>query len=101
MAATAPFAEASGASIVQPLGLGLYSLYQASRNWGPDFYADQYPGSTTPLADIDNDGVVGPLDLMEILSRWGDVHVPADLNRDGGVNHMDLHLLFEAWDVAD
>ena len=100
-AATAPFADASGTPIARPLGLGLYSLYQASRNWGGDFYADQYPGSTTPLADIDNDGVVGPLDLMEILSRWGDVHVPADLNRDGGVNHMDLHLLLDAWDVAD
>lgn len=97
-AATAPFASSSGTAITQPLQFGIYSLYEASRNWASDFYPTQYPGSTNHVADIDDDGDVGPLDLVQILVHWGEAHVPADLNRDGVVDHQDVQKVIDAWD---
>jgi V8-like Glu-specific endopeptidase len=49
-------------------------------------------------ADINEDGVVDVLDLLELLSAWGPCPgCPADINEDGVVDVLDLLELLLAW----
>jgi hypothetical protein len=57
-----------------------------------EFIPVQQPG------DINNDGVVGPADLAELLAQWGPcVDCAADLTGDGVVGPADLAQLLAAW----
>ena len=50
-------------------------------------------------ADLNRDGAVNVLDLLELLGAWGACadECPADLTRDGVVNVLDLLELLGAW----
>lgn len=49
-------------------------------------------------ADLNSDGTVNVLDLLDILTAWGpNPGHPADLNLDGVVNVLDLLDLLTAW----
>ncbi len=48
-------------------------------------------------ADLDGDGTVGILDLLQLLIAWGQGGVPADLDGDGTVGILDLLQLLAAW----
>ncbi len=48
-------------------------------------------------ADINGDGVVDVLDLLEVLSSWGQTGVPADINGDGWVDVLDLLEVLSTW----
>ncbi|MCH8152759.1 MAG: S8 family serine peptidase [Planctomycetes bacterium] len=48
-------------------------------------------------ADLDGDGAVGILDLLQLLIAWGQGGVPADLDGDGAVGITDLLILLAAW----
>ncbi len=50
-----------------------------------------------PLGDIDGDGLVGPDDLLALLTDWGVVHSSADLDGDGLVGVMDVLAMIAAW----
>ena len=51
--------------------------------------------------DMDDDGVVGPIDLAALLGAWGPCPdpeaCPADLNADGTIDPLDLATLLAAW----
>ena len=50
--------------------------------------------------DVTGDGSVNVLDLLALLSAWGDCDsdiCPEDVNGDGMVNVLDLLIVFEAW----
>jgi hypothetical protein len=40
--------------------------------------------------DINGDGVVDVLDVIEVLAAWGQTNHPADVNGDGVVDILDL-----------
>lgn len=55
-----------------------------------------------PPADINGDGTVDVLDLLLLLSVWGDcppppIPCPPDLNHDGAIDVLDLLLLLAGW----
>ena len=50
-------------------------------------------------ADVDGDGVVGPIDLATVLARWGDTGSTADVDGDGVVGAGDLAAVLSAWSV--
>jgi hypothetical protein len=52
------------------------------------------------LADLDGDGFVGFVDLLELLGTWGGPGT-ADLDGDGIVNLPDLLLLLSTWGACD
>ncbi len=47
--------------------------------------------------DLNSDGSVDGIDLLIMLSAWGDNTGPEDLNGDGVVNGVDLLILLSAW----
>lgn len=49
------------------------------------------------IADLDEDGIVGPSDLALLLAAWGSTDQQADVNGDGIVNASDLAALLGAW----
>jgi hypothetical protein len=49
------------------------------------------------FGDLDGDGIVGPLDLSQLVQAWGPTDGLADLNRDAVVDGSDLALLLGAW----
>lgn len=55
-----------------------------------------------PSADLDNDGRVGVLDLLILLSQYGDACGPclADLNADNLVDTADLLILLQQWTAS-
>jgi len=56
-----------------------------------------YPQPPEPCpADINGDGVVDVLDLLEVLAQWG-TSGPADINGDGIVDVLDLLEVLAAW----
>ncbi len=48
-------------------------------------------------ADLDGDGTVGILDLLQLLIAWGQGGVPGDLDGDGTVGILDLLTLLASW----
>ena len=51
------------------------------------------------LGDINEDGTIGLLDLLQLLAHWGPCATTcaADINHDGVVGHADLLLLLGNW----
>lgn len=51
------------------------------------------------VGDLNGDGTVGPMDLLELVALWGPCSgdCPADLNGDGIVNTFDLVILLQNW----
>ena len=49
------------------------------------------------LADINDDTYVNVLDLLEVLSCWGETGGIADINDDGIVNILDLQIVLANW----
>ena len=49
------------------------------------------------VEDINGDGVVNVLDLLEVLAAWGNAGGPADVNGDGIVDVLDLLAVLAAW----
>jgi hypothetical protein len=54
---------------------------------------------SAPPGDIDGDGAVGVLDLLALLSAWGQVGVAADLD-GGGVGISDFLILLAWWGAS-
>ena len=48
-------------------------------------------------ADINGDGVVDVVDLLEVVGSWGESGGPSDINGDGVVNVSDLLEIVDAW----
>lgn len=59
--------------------------------------ARQYCEEPSCAADINNDGVVNVIDLLEVISNWGASGGPADVNGDGAVNVGDLLEVVGNW----
>ncbi|MDZ4753652.1 MAG: hypothetical protein SGJ11_04055 [Phycisphaerae bacterium] len=53
-------------------------------------------GAASSVFDVDGDGTVAANDLAEVLSAWGPLCGPADVNMDGGINLLDLMLVLDA-----
>ncbi len=51
-------------------------------------------------ADINNDGAVNVLDLIDLLLDFGTAGGPSDINGDGSVNVLDLIELLLAFGAA-
>ncbi|MFO0872776.1 MAG: hypothetical protein U0575_02230 [Phycisphaerales bacterium] len=51
-------------------------------------------------ADLDCDGLVGPSDLAEVLSVWGQCGPAADINGDGAINGADIGVRLSKWTVG-
>ncbi len=76
----------------------------------PGFPVDQVIGPVGSLYDLTGDGVVGILDLLDLLAAWGDCAAPcpptcvADIATPGGpgadctVDILDFLLLLANWD---
>ena len=63
-----------------------------------DDNANGIPDECECPADINGDGVVGPIDLATLLGAWGaNPESPADLNGDGVIDPIDLATLLGAW----
>jgi len=60
----------------------------------PEFF--WHGGSISP-ADINRDGRVDGLDLTAVLSAWGSSSTSADINNDGLVDGLDLTFVLSAW----
>jgi len=67
-------------------------IYDAESDWSEsiDIFVKK-PG------DIDGNGVVNVLDLLDLLASWGEQGGPADINGDGIVNVLDLLILLGNW----
>jgi hypothetical protein len=49
------------------------------------------------VADVNADGLVDVLDLVDVITRWGQPGGPADVNEDGIVDVLDLVEVLLAW----
>ena len=49
------------------------------------------------IGDIDDDGYVDVLDLLDLLSNWGTTDCETGLNADGDVDVVDLNMLLGHW----
>jgi probable HAF family extracellular repeat protein len=54
------------------------------------------PGGRPP-GDLDIDCAVGVTDFLRLLAEWGQPDSPADINKDGTVDGLDLAILFDNW----
>jgi WD40 repeat protein len=62
------------------------------------------PVSVSAPGDVNGDGLVDMLDLLQVLADWGDcppppVECPSDVNGDGVVDFLDLLLVLANWSV--
>ncbi|MHC4211308.1 MAG: hypothetical protein ACYSWT_16525 [Planctomycetota bacterium] len=104
------YAGAGGGSRIDLAAVGLAAVsYVRITNPGDpattpaveiDALSDVTPGAGP--ADIDNDGVVGVLDFLQLLAAWGPCPAapgccPADVNGDRQVSVVDFLLLLGAW----
>jgi len=48
-------------------------------------------------ADINQDGIVGVIDLLIVIDQWGQTNSPADITGDGIVNVTDLLMVVNNW----
>tara|TARA_Y100000034_G_scaffold112889_1_gene147304 strand:+ start:233 stop:5500 length:5268 start_codon:yes stop_codon:yes gene_type:complete len=54
--------------------------------------------NTTCPADINNDGIVDVIDLLQVVNNWGSImDIPADINSDGIVDVIDLLYVVNSW----
>ena len=50
------------------------------------------------LGDLNDDGIVNVIDLLQLLAAWGPCPAcPEDLNTDGEVSILDLLILLANW----
>jgi hypothetical protein len=56
----------------------------------------------TPDPDVNGDGVVNVMDLLELIVAWGicNGECPEDINDDGFVDVLDLVALIDSWDES-
>ena len=67
--------------------------------WAACLFADECDGDCPQ--DLDGDGLVGPVDLAQLLGSWGPCpDCPADFNGDDAVNAADLAQLLGAWGMC-
>jgi hypothetical protein len=72
-------------------------------DFGPDimsnFHLQLYVAEPPVLcpADVNGDGAVDVLDLLALLSAWGNTSGPEDINGDGIVDVLDLLELLSSW----
>ena len=67
-----------------------------------DWNEDGIPDECQSLADIDDDGEVTVLDLVLVISNWGQIGDPGilgDATWDGTVNNNDLLEVISAWGI--
>ena len=71
---------------------------QPAVQWDDSYTITILESSSCP-GDLNNDSVVGVVDLLEMLASWGQTTGPhpADLNDDGAVNVTDLLSLLANW----
>ncbi len=84
---------------------GQLQVAQAISTDGRVIIGHNYPGGgwiayLGSPADINGDGKVDVLDLLQLLGAWGDCtgDCPEDINGDGTVDVLDLLELLAAWD---
>ena len=70
----------------------------------PIVWIDPCPGQVTcSLPDLDQDGIVGVNDFLDLLSLWGPsdctIYRHGDINVDGEVGVEDLLIILEFWGV--
>lgn len=90
----------SGVRMALPLGMSSdgYTIVGTARTpSGVQGFILDLPRPNACPADLDDDGVVGPIDLAILLSAWGTAGGPADLDHDGIVGPTDLTILLSAW----
>ncbi len=80
-------------------GQEMYDLWNENGKCPPEIMATvTIPLETGSPADINGDGVVDVLDLLQLLSAWGPCpDCPEDLNGDGVVDVLDLLILLSEW----
>ena len=66
--------------------------FDAESDW-----SDSLQVTVKKPGDIDGNGVVNVIDLLELLASWGEPSGPADINGDGTVNVVDLLILLANW----
>ena len=62
-----------------------------------DFFASISIDPPAAPADLDRDGFVNAIDLGVLLSGWGPRNATGDVDGDGGTDSSDLGLLLGAW----
>lgn len=64
-----------------------------------DINGNGLPDECEQIGDLNDDGVVNVLDLLELIANWGACgpSCPHDLNNDGVVNVFDLLVLLTNW----
>ena len=62
-----------------------------------DINGNGIPDECECLGDLNGDGVVDTLDLVELLASWDLCGLPADINCDGIVDVLDLLILLGHW----
>ena len=60
-------------------------------------YVFNLPDCADCPADVNGDGTVNVLDLLEVLAAWGATGCPEDINGDGVVDVLDLLEVLAAW----
>jgi hypothetical protein len=78
----------------QARDLGSGSVVEAAID---DFRVSRYECQAFSPADFNRDGVVDGIDLGVLLAAWGTPGGPADLNGDGVVDGNDLGSLLGSW----
>lgn len=68
----------------------------------PIEWIDPCPGHVTcGLPDLDSDGAVGIVDLLYVLTHWGETncldHWRADINKDREIGVTDFFIVLDAW----
>jgi len=92
--------DVGGHQVVSDLG-GTYTVTA----WidGPGQYAAVITGQTRRAGDVNGDGHVNVLDLMELVNAWGSTvgdenyNANADFDVSGSVNVLDLMMLVNEW----
>ncbi len=92
------------AQSVDPLAMGallVNAVIRYDNNSTPEDYDAVLYISPRPdsilLGDLDGDGVVGAVDLAELIGLWGSNDPRADLDSDGEVGAVDLAILIGSW----
>ena len=90
----------AGVRMALPLGMSNdgYTIVGTARTpTGIQGFTLDLPRPAGCQGDLDDDGVVGPVDLSIVLGAWGTDASEADLDGDGIVGPTDLALLLSNW----
>ena len=81
---------------------GIGDVCELASGTSGDWNEDGIPDECQSLADTDDDGEVTVLDLVLLISNWGQVGDPGilgDVTWDGMVNNSDLLEVLSAWGI--